>query len=252
MRRGTIGRHILKWVVRDGSGVIVTGSLKMILQLHPNRRWHLLIDVDTQKDFLLPTGRACVRNQAEVLTKIRRVMAWARSEKVPVISTAEVYPNNNGCSAVSYCLDGTDGQKKVPCTLLNDRVSFPADNINALPADVLLAYRQVILHKRCIDPFDEPRIERLLSEIDVDEFILIGAGTEDAVRATALGLLHRGKKVRIIVDALGWRNKRKARLALRMMKEKGAKLVEAGEIAGASNLRPCLPSTAGIVAGEQN
>ena len=224
----------------------------MILQLHQQQRWHLLIDVDTQKDFLLPTGRACVRNQAEVLTKIRRVMAWARNEKVPVISTAEVYPNNNGCSVVSYCLDGTDGQKKIPCTLLNDRVSFPADNKNALPADVLLAYRQVILHKRCIDPFDEPRIERLFSEIEADEFILFGAGTEDAVRATALGLLHRGKKVRIIVDALGSHNQRMARLALRVMKEKGAKLVETRDIAGASHLRPCTPSTAGNAAGEQN
>ena len=220
------------------------GILKMIMQLHHKQRWHLLIDVDTQRDFLLPTGRACVRNQADVLANIRRMIAWARRENISVISTAEVYPNNNGCSEVSYCLDGTEGQKKVPCTLLNDRVSFPADNKNALPADVLLAYRQVILHKRCIDPFEEPRIERLLSEVEADEFILIGAGTEDAVRATAIGLLHRGKRVRIIVDALGSHNKRKAKLALRKMEAKGAKLVEAKDVAGASYLSSSLPSTA--------
>jgi len=230
----------------------VIGSLKMILQLHPKKRWNLLIDVDTQKDFLLPTGRACVRNQAEVLTNIRKVMAWARRGKVPVISTAEVYPNNNGCSEISYCLDGTDGQKKVPCTLLNDRISFPADNKNALPADVLLAYRQIILHKRCIDPFEEPRIERLLSEVEADEFILIGAGTEDAVRATAMGLLHRGRKVRIIVDALGSHNSKEAKLALRKMEAKGAKLIMTKNIAGLSHLRPCIPSTARSIAGEEN
>jgi nicotinamidase-related amidase len=224
----------------------------MILQLHQKQRWHLLIDIDTQKDFLLPTGRACVRNQAEVLANIRRVIAWARRENVSVISTAEVYPNNNGCSEISYCLDGTDGQKKVPCTLLNDRVSFPADNKNALPADVLLAYRQIILHKRCIDPFDEPRIERLLSEVKADEFILIGAGTEDAVRATAMGLLHRGKKVRIIVDALGSHSTREAKFALRKMEAKGAKLITTRDIAGASHLRPCIPSTARSIAGEEN
>jgi nicotinamidase-related amidase len=218
--------------------VIVIGSLKMILQLHQKQRWHLLMDIDTQRDFLFPTGRACVRNQAEVLANIRRVMAWARRENVSVISTAEVYPNNNGCSEIGYCLDGTDGQKKVPCTLLNGRASFPADNKNDLPSDVLLAYRQVILHKRCIDPFDEPRIERLLSEIEADEFILIGAGTEDAVRATAMGLLHRGKRVRIIVDALGSHNTREAKLALRKMEAKGAKLVKTRDIAGASHLRP--------------
>jgi nicotinamidase-related amidase len=203
----------------------------MILQLHPKRRCRLLIDVDSQKDFLLPAGNACVSNQKEVLANIRRIMAWARREKVSVISTAEVYPNNNGCSEIGYCLDGTEGQKKLPCTLLRNRVSFPADNKNALPADILLAYRQVVLHKRCIDPFDEPRIERLLSEVEADEFILIGAGTEDAVKATAMGLLQRGKKVRIIVDALGSHNAREAKLALRKMQAKGAKLIKTKDVA---------------------
>jgi nicotinamidase-related amidase len=211
--------------------VIVTGSLKMILQLHPRRRCHLLIDIDTQNDFLLPTGSACIRNQAEVLANIRRIMVWARRENIPVISTAEVYPNNNGCSEINYCLDGTDGQRKVPCTLFRERVSFPADDKNALPADILLAYKQVILNKRCIDPFDEPRIERLLSEVQADEFVLIGAGTEDAVRATAIGLLQRSKKVSIIVDALGSHNTREAKLALGKMKAKGAKLIKTKDVA---------------------
>lgn len=206
------------------------GCLKMILQLHPKQRCHLLIDIDTQNDFLLPTGSACVRNQAEVMAKIRQIMAWTSRENVPVISTVEVYPNNNGCSRINYCLDGTEGQKKLPCTLLSRRVSFPADNKNVLPADVLLMYEQVILHKRCIDPFEEPRIERLLSEVQADEFVLIGAGTEDAVQATAIGLLQRGKKVSIIVDALGSHNRREAKLALRKMKAKGAKLIRTNDV----------------------
>jgi nicotinamidase-related amidase len=208
----------------------------MILQLHPKHRCFLLMDIDTQNDFLLSAGRACVRNHKEVLANIRRIMTWVRREKVPVISTAEVYPNNNGCSAMGYCLDGTIGMKKVACTLLSNRVSFPADDKNALPADILLAYRQVILHKRCVDPFDEPRIERLLNEVKAGEFILIGAGTEDAVRATAIGLLHRGRKVRVIVDALGSRNIKEAKLALRKMQAKGAKLVKTEDIASISQM----------------
>ena len=216
----------------------MTGSMEMIVQLHPRQRWHFLIDIDTQKDFLLPGGSACIRNQAKVLNNIRQVIAWARCEKVPVISTAEVFPNNNGCSEISYCLDGTEGQKKVSCTLMKDRVSFPADNKNALPADILLAYRQIILHKRCIDPFNEPRIERLFSEIEADDFILIGVGTEDAVRATAIGLIRRGKRVNIIVDALGSHNRKEARLALRKMQAKGAKMIMTKDIAGVSHLKP--------------
>ncbi len=208
----------------------------MTLQPFEKRRRHLLVDIDTQRDFLLAGGNACIRNHTEVLANIRRVMAWARRENIPIISTAEVYRNNNSDEDTSgYCIDGTDGQKKIQCTLLSNRVSFPADSKNTLPADLLQAHRQVILHKRCIDRFDEPRIERLLSEVQAGEFILIGAGTEDAVKATALGLLQRGKNVRVVVDALGSHNRREAKLALRKMKTKGANLIVTKSLAGVSH-----------------
>jgi len=213
----------------------------MILQLLKKQRRHVLIDIDTQRDFLLAEGNACIRNHKKVLARIRRMMAWARIGDIPVISIAEVYPNNNnnnnGGSKINHCVDGTDGQRKIRYTLLSSRASFPADDSTALPADLLWAHKQVILHKRCTDPFDEPRIDRLLSEMRADEFILIGASTEGAVKATALGLLRRGKNVKVVVDALGSHNKREAKLALRKMETKGAKLIETKNLAGVSHLR---------------
>jgi len=208
----------------------------MIFQHPLKQHRHLLLDIDTQRDFLLAEGRACVRNHTEVLANIRRIIAWSRCKHIPIISTAEAHPNNNGESALAYCIDGTNGQRKISYTLLSNRASFPADDLNALPADLWRSYRQVILHKRCTDPFNEPRIERLLSELQVDEFILVGAGAEEAVMATALGLLHRSKKVSVVVDALGAYNTKKAKLALRKMKAKGAKLIATKDLAGLSRL----------------
>jgi len=209
----------------------------MILQLVRARRRQILVDIDTQKDFLLAGGKACIGNNRRVLAHIRRVMAWVRYRNVPIISTAEVHPNNNGEGEVGYCLDGTDGQKKIRYTLFNNRVSFAADGNTDLPRDMLRRYRQVILHKRCVDPFDEPRIDRLLSEVRANEFILIGTSLEGAVEATALGLLQRGKKVTVVVDAVGSHNKREAKLALRKMETKGAKLIETRRLAGVSRLK---------------
>ncbi|MHC4620594.1 MAG: cysteine hydrolase family protein [Planctomycetota bacterium] len=211
----------------------------MIRQLAKRRRKHILIDVDTQRDFFLASGKACTRNHRRILERIRRVMAWARRNNIAVISTCEVYPNNgNGNGNGEYCcVDGTDGQKKIRYTLLSNRVSFPADGNMDLPGDLLQRYKQVILHKRCADPFDEPRIERLLSEVRAEEFILIGSVTEKAVQATVLGLLQRGKNVRVVVDALGLHDKKGAKLALRKMEAKGAKLIEAKRLAGVSHLR---------------
>ena len=209
----------------------------MILQLVRARRRRVLIDINTQRDFLLAEGKACIRNHRRVLAHIRRLIAWARSRNVPIISTAEVYPNTNDEFGVGYCIDGTEGQKKIRYTLLSNRISFPADGCTDLPRDILRRYRQIILHKRTTDPFEEPRIDRLLSEVRANEFVLVGASAEGAVMATALGLLQRGKRVTVVVDAVGAHSQREARLALRKMEAKGARLIETKRLAGTSHLR---------------
>jgi len=205
----------------------------MIRQLIKTRRKQVLIDVNTQKDFFFDDGRARVGNRRRVLSHIRRIMAFARARKIPVVSISEVHPENNG----GFCVDGTEGMEKVHYTLLNKRASFAADNNTDLPVDLLREYRQIILHKRCLDPFDEPRIDRLLSEIRANEFVLIGACAEGAIEATALGLLQRGKRVTVIVDAVGAHDKQRAKHAIRKIAAKGARLMETRKFAGISHLR---------------
>jgi nicotinamidase-related amidase len=209
----------------------------MIRQLVKSRRRRVLVDISTQRDLFLGAGKACVRNHRRILMNLRRMIAWARHGNVPVISTCQVYPNNNGSSAMDYCLDGTEGQRKIHYTLLQRRIIFPADGHNDLPHNVLKDYDQIILHKRCTNPFDEPRIERLLTEIRAGEFILIGANAEDAVLATALGLLQRHKRVTVVMDAVGSHDSKAGALAIRKMQAKGARLVEAKRIAGQTHLR---------------
>ncbi len=218
----------------------------MIRQLIRTRRQQILVDVNTQKDFFLDDGRARVGNRRRVLSHIRRMMAFARAKNIPVISICEVHPNNNGGSVIGYCIDGTEGQEKVHYTLLGNRASFAADSNTDLPVDILRRYRQIILHKRCVDPFDEPRIDRLLSEIRANEFLVIGASAEGAVEATVLGLLQRGKKVTVVVDAVGAQDKLKARHALRKIGAKGARLIETRRIAGISHLR-----SVGVLQGDK-
>jgi len=209
----------------------------MILQLVRAKRRRILVDINTQRDFLLAGCKVCIRNHRRVLAHIRRLMAWARINNVPVISIAAVYPDTNSEITKGYCIDGTEGQKKIGYTLLDNRISFPADGSTDLPRDILRRYRQIILHKRSIDPFNEPRIDRLLSEVRANEFLLIGASTEGAVMEAALGLLQRDKRVTVVVDAVGSHNQKEARLAIRKMEAKGAKLIETKKLVGASHLK---------------
>ena len=210
----------------------------MILQMVRAKRRQVLVDINTQKDFLLADGGACIRNHRRVLAHIRRMMAWARLRELPVISTCEIYPDEEAHNGdPRYCIDGTPGQRKISYTLMENRIVFPADGNTDLPRDMMRRYQQIVLHKRCPDPFDEPRIDRLLSEICAAEFVLIGACAETAVKAAALGLLQRNKRVAVIVDAVGYHDNREAKMAFRKMEAKGARLIETRRLAGASHLR---------------
>ncbi len=200
------------------------------------RRKRVIVDIDTQKDYFLADGKACIRNHRRVLANIRRTIAWARRKNIRMISTAMVHKADIG-SKGHPCVAGTKGQEKISYTLRNNRTSFEADGCTDLPREILLKFDQVILDKRCADPFDEPRADRMLSELRVDEFIIIGAITEDAIKATALGLLSRRKKVTILTDAVGTHNKDAAQVALRQMEAKGAKLKDTKALFGTSELR---------------
>lgn len=201
----------------------------MIQMIKPKRRL-VLLDINTQRDYLLADGRACVRNHRRVLAHIRRVMAWARINKTPIISTCQVPTNGQNGSAPT-------GLQKVSYTLIQNRISFLPETRTDLPIDLMRRYQQVIFQKRTIDPFDEPRIDRLLTELKVGEFILIGTTTEAEIQATALGLLQRHRKVTVIVDAVGSQNPQEAHMALRKMEAKGARLIETRRLAGISHLR---------------
>lgn len=210
----------------------------MILQIVRAKRRQVLVDINTQRDFLLADGGACIRNHRRVLAHIRRMMAWARTRNISTISTCEVYPDGNGHNGdPRFCIDGTPGQQKISYTMLTRHIVFPADGSTDLPRDMLRRYQQVVLHKRCVDPFDEPRIDRLLSEVCAAEFVLIGTCAEGAVKAAALGLLQRDKRVSVVVDAVGYHDSREAKMAFRKMEAKGARLVETRRLAGASHLR---------------
>ncbi len=194
------------------------------------RQRKILVDVDTQKHFFLDNGPICVQNPRCVVRNIRRVAAWAQMKHIHMISTLQTHPSNtihDNYQAVR-CLS----LNKINCTLHDSRISYDAADCTDVPRELFEKYNQVILHKRSFDPFEEPRADRMFTELEVDEFILIGALVEGAIKATALGLLARWKKVTVLLDATGSLNASAGKLALRHMWAKGAKLTDTKKFLG--------------------
>ena len=193
----------------------------------------VLIDVDTQIDLIFSNGN----DPSSLLRRFRRLVALARLEGIPIISTTRaIRPANTNGHSSAHCVEGTNGQHKIGYTTLADRIVFGTENRMDLPRHLLNDHQQIIFEKRSLDPFDNPRADRLLTDVKADEFIVFGMSLDTAVAPTVLGLLLRGKHVLLVTDAVDIKRGRDALITLRKIEAKGAKLVQSEAIVGPSRL----------------
>lgn len=192
----------------------------------------VVVDLNTQRDFCDPDGAQPVDNTEELIPALRRVIAWARRNYAPTVSSVESHRSSE-LSDSGYpicCLDGSNGQRKMPFTLFPKRAIVEIDNTLAIPTNVFRRYQQVIFRKRTDDLLANPKADRLLTQLPVKELIVFGTGLETSVKALVLALLARDKCVTVVVDACGYWHKPTADLALRQMEAKGARIITVDEL----------------------
>lgn len=199
----------------------------------------ILVDMNTQCDFLLPNGATPVANRAQILPNIRRLMNWGRLQDLPVVSSLECHrPGEFVNGLPPHCLDYTNGQKKLPFTLMPRRIILHGDNTLDLPLEPFRRYQQLIFSKRQVDFLTNPKADRLVNTVAVGHFIIFGALAEHCIKAAVLGLLTRRHRVVVVTDACGCWCSGEADLAFRQMDAKGAVLVTTGELlSGAADAR---------------
>jgi len=199
----------------------------------------VLIDLNTQCDFLLPRGALPVANREQIVSNIRRIMSWARLQCVPVVSSLDAHRADESPNGLPrHCVDNTAGQRKLPFTLLPRRVLLHGDNTFDVPLDPFRRYNQLIFTKRTRDFLSNPKADRLINEIDARCFVLFGVITEHCIKAASLGLMARGRHVAVVTDACGHWSRPDAELALRQIEAKGAVMITSDElISGAADAR---------------
>lgn len=192
----------------------------------------VLIDIGTQKDFLSDAGACPVKNHQDVIPKLRKVIAWAKRNQVPVVSAVDSHRQREFVreDSVPRCIDGTDGQRKLDFTLFGSYVKVEGDNTLAVPVDLFSRHQQVIFRKRTTDFFLNPKADRFVCQLPAAEFVVVGTGLENAVRAVALGLLTREKRVSVVVDACGFWDGQEANLTLRLFEAKGVSVLTVDQL----------------------
>jgi len=184
-------------------------------------------DVDSQLDFLYPSGALYVPGAERVVPAIARLNRHAAAHSIPVISTTDAHAENDPEFRVwpPHCIAGTTGQHKAEATLLDRRIVIPN---RPCPLD-LNGARQIVVEKQHVDGFTAPNLQRIVDLLAADRYVVYGVVTEICVLFAARGLLKSGKRVVVVTDAVETLNPTDSARALKEITDAGGTLALAAE-----------------------
>jgi nicotinamidase/pyrazinamidase len=142
----------------------------------------VFFDIDTQIDFMYPSGALYVPGAERLLPVIA-----ALNRKAPiVISTMCSHAEDDPEFEIygHHCVAGTLGQRKPAALLVND------------------PQRQILFPKTQLDVFAVPDLQPLLERLAADRYVVYGVVTEICVKCAVFGLLKTGKRVELVTDAV--------------------------------------------------
>src|SRR4051794_38332741 len=171
----------------------------------------ILWDVDTQVDFMEPSGKLYVPNANEVAPAMERLVDAARA--VGIVHVASVDDHELTDPEISdkpdlrntyppHCLRGTRGSEKILETKQRDPLplSLTPYPPGLLPG-LIAGRREIVLLKKNFNVFTNPNCDPLLDAFDPQEIVVFGVATDVCDDAAILGFLQRGRRVVFVEDA---------------------------------------------------
>jgi nicotinamidase/pyrazinamidase len=190
----------------------------------------VFFDVDTQVDFMRPTGRLYVPGAEHLVPNLEQLMRWARMREVPVISSADAHQPDDPEFKTwpPHCVIGTPGQGRIPETLFPDPVVIPCRPGGFRPPARWVG--QFIVEKPTYSARDNPHYDAIVQGLGGRRAVMFGVATEYCVLADALELCRRGFKVDLVVDAIKPITAEGGRQALEKMAAAGVRAVTTAEV----------------------
>lgn len=203
----------------------------------------LFWDVDTQRDFIEPTGRLYVPGAEQIRPALRALTAYAHQKRIRILASADDHePGHRELSATPdfvetfppHCMRGTEGQKKIPETALHDPLVVEPDQQD--PAALALRARShpgdILVHKHWFDVFTNPNVLPIVRAIDPAVIVMYGVATDVCDKYAIEGLARHRPHTRIyfVTDAARAINPLVAEHLLKEWAEEGVRLVKTEEI----------------------
>ena len=171
----------------------------------------ILWDVDTQVDFMEPSGKLYVPGANDVAPAMERLVDAARAARLVHVASADDHELTDPEIADKpdfrntyppHCLRGTRGAEKILETKQRDPLPFSLTPYPpGLVPDLVRGRREILLLKKNFNVFTNPNCDSLLDALDPDEIVVFGVATDVCDDAAIRGFLQRGRRVVFVEDA---------------------------------------------------
>ncbi len=184
------------------------------------------LDIDTQRDLMLPQGSLPVPGAERLAPRLRRLFGFAKANEVTVLSTVLSHdsPDPGPSRFPPHCVRGTEGQRKVDDTLMLHPLVLENKPVDRSFHDMVRKHPQIIIERDGFDIFSNPAVEKLLRVLP-PHAIVFGVPTEHSVLLATLGLRRLRFKTAVIANAILPLEPRKAAKAEAEMRGAGVEFI---------------------------
>jgi nicotinamidase/pyrazinamidase len=192
----------------------------------------VLVDVDTQVDFVEPGGALYVPAAEKLKPNFAKLVRAAHDAGVPIVASADAHADDDPEFSVfpPHCLAGSPGARRVPETQPAREVIVDLEGRmpNTIPAGAT-----IVLEKVKFDLFTNPSADRVLEATGARTAVVFGVALDYCVRAAALGLRERGYDTVVVRDATEFVAPESGHKAEAEMREAGVRFASTEEVVAA-------------------
>ena len=200
----------------------------------------LFWNVDTQIDFIEPTGKLYVKGAEKLKPILKKITIFAAENHFRVVNTCDYHLINSKELSMrpdfistfpAHCMAGTNGAEFIEET----RPSLPAvvdwtANLVILPH---LAnanqFRNIVIRKDAFDVFEgNPYAVKILKLFHPDKVFVYGVSTNVCVDKAVCGLVRHGYKVFVFEDAI--KELPRIPVPFKKWKDMGVKIIGFGNV----------------------
>jgi len=198
-------------------------------------------DVDTQVDFMLPSGSLAVPGAEALRPNLGRLTDGARAAGVTIVHTADDHdPGDPEIAAEpdfvetfpAHCLRGTGGAERLPETAAGPgAVDIPPDG-SGVDLTAAAGAAEVVLRKNRFDAFSNPAAAPLLRTLAPDRVVVYGVALEVCDRYAVEGMLalDGGFEIVLVEDAVAALDPVKGRALVEEWRRRGVRVTSTDEV----------------------